>query len=104
MAGIEKHSDNHHGGPALPSLFLLILALLPFRPCPLTMPVLYWKGKGVKILNRNERLAFEVAKDIVTARMTAISVPVNKEDGKATGEFFEEVYKKLLEILPAEND
>lgn len=55
-------------------------------------------------MNRNERLAFEAAKDIVVARMATISVPVNKEDGKATGEFFEEVYKKLLEILPAEND
>lgn len=51
-------------------------------------------------MNRMERIAFDTAKEIVVAKMATTSPTTNRETGKAVGEYFEEIYKKLLEIIP----
>lgn len=52
----------------------------------------------VLLLAKPERTAFEAAKEIVIAKMTNTTIPPCEDSGKNVGEFFQEIYDKLLEI------
>lgn len=42
--------------------------------------------------------ALEITKEIVTASMTNYTVPASKVNGEKVGEFFQEIYNKILEV------
>ncbi len=50
------------------------------------------------ITNNPEQLAFETAKEIVVARMASAEHRIGAVSGKLVGEYFEEIYNKLLVI------
>ena len=45
-----------------------------------------------------ETKALEIVKEIVTARMTNADHRIDKESGARVGEYFQEIYNKVLEI------
>lgn len=45
-----------------------------------------------------ERIAFDATKEIVIAKMTNTTLAPCKNGGKDVGDFFQEIYDKLLEI------
>lgn len=54
-------------------------------------------------MNPNKRIALDIAKEIVVARMENCSVRTDESGGKAVADFFEEVYKRVLTITQDEN-
>lgn len=49
-------------------------------------------------MNRPEATAFEAAKEIVIAKMSNTHLGISREAGKMVGEYFQEIYKKVLEV------
>ena len=60
--------------------------------------MIYWKQKGDEIVTRSERYAIDAAKEIVIAKMSNSSLVANKENGENVAEFFESIYKKIVEL------
>lgn len=46
----------------------------------------------------NEKWALDAAKEIVIAKVANSSALEHEASGKATGEYFEQIYKKLLDV------
>lgn len=49
-------------------------------------------------MTRSERYAIDAAKEIVIAKMSNSSLVANKENGENVAEFFESIYKKMVEL------
>ena len=49
------------------------------------------------VMNSVEKFALDVTRDIVVAKTQNSTMSVNKPGGISAGEFFEEIYKKVLE-------
>ena len=50
-------------------------------------------------MNRYEREAFNVAKDILVAKVSNTNIRADGDGGQAIGDCFEAIYTKLLQIL-----
>jgi hypothetical protein len=46
-----------------------------------------------------QKYAIEITKEICVARAGNSSVPINAENGKAMGDYFEQIYKKTYELV-----
>lgn len=49
-------------------------------------------------MDQTQRFALETARDIVIAEMSNSSMRADKEGGKNTADFFEEIYTRVLAI------
>ncbi len=51
-----------------------------------------------------EKLAFDATKEIVIAKMTNTTLPPCEDSGSNVGDFFKEIYNKILEIAKTIED
>lgn len=49
-------------------------------------------------MGRSEKTAFDATKDIVVTTMTNLKITVDKDSGIVVGEYFQEIYKRILEV------
>ena len=47
---------------------------------------------------RPEKEAFQAAKEIVIAKMSNSTLSISEKTGQTVGDYFQEIYKKVLEI------
>ena len=50
-----------------------------------------------------KRYALDIAKEIVVAKMSNSTIHPNKENGVQVADFFEEIYKRVLDLSKSEN-
>lgn len=55
-------------------------------------------------MNRPETRAFEVTTEIVVSKMSNSNLSVSKDNGILVGEYFQEIYKKVLEVAKDINE
>ena len=60
------------------------------------------KSNNPAVLNREERYALDAAKEITIARMSSADCRVTKEGGEGVADFFEAVYRKILQLAKEE--
>lgn len=51
----------------------------------------------------NKKIALDIAKEIVVARMENCNIRADKDGGKSVADFFEEIYTRILTISRSEN-
>lgn len=78
-------------------------AVLLHGSCPAPAAVLYWPRREVKNMNPDKKIALDIAKDIVVARMENSQVRSDKDGGKDVADFFEAVYDRVLSIVKSVN-
>ena len=54
-------------------------------------------------MNPDKKIALDIAKDIVVARMENSQVRSDKDGGKNVADFFEAVYDRVLSIVKSVN-
>ena len=56
------------------------------------------------ITGNHEKIAFDVTKEIVIARLSNCQHAVDKEHGEKVADYFETIYNRILEIFNSEEN